>query len=207
MTSAKSKEVDLPLKRRTPLSWGVDALRDPLALLNDHAHLEKKAASNALDLLPRWPQKNPPRRWVKIMSGVARDEVSQLATVVKIVESRGGAMSRTHKNGYAQALHQLVRKGQGPSELVDRLLISALIEARSCERFAILAGAAQGDAELQKLYKSLWSSEHGHYRVFVEMGMLVGGNDEVTERFDDLLRREADIIARQPADASMHGWV
>ena len=131
--------VSLPLLCKTPDEWGEHALRYPLALLNDHAHLERKAATNALDLLPRWPQVNPPHRWVATMTSIARDEVEHLGIVSRMLEKRGGKMSRHHDTPYAQALRKLVRLGQADKELIDRLMISALIEARSCERFEILA--------------------------------------------------------------------
>ncbi len=203
MTTAATRE--LPLRQRTPDSWAERALADPLKLLNDHAHLEKKAATNALDLLPRWPQREPPRRWVRVMTSVARDEVSHLATVVKRLEARGGAMSRAHTSSYARKLHELVRLGKGPDELVDRVLISALIEARSCERFEILSRMCK-DEDLAKLYRSLWSSEHGHYHVFVEVAGMVKGEEQARERFADLLDREAEIIKLQPSGPSIHSW-
>ena len=69
-------ESDLPLKYRTPVAWAAGVLDQPMALLNDHAHLEKKAATNALELLNRWPEPNPPENWVTAMTAVARDEVT-----------------------------------------------------------------------------------------------------------------------------------
>src|SRR5215213_4622160 len=130
------KRFELPLKYETPLRWATEALRHPLELLNDHAHLEKKAAANALELLNRWPEPSPPENWVAAMTAVARDEVEHLATVSRLLARRGGTLTRQHANPYAADLHKLVRRGKGKEELVDRLMISALIEARSCERFA-----------------------------------------------------------------------
>src|SRR6187551_2630483 len=133
------KEADLPLKYRTPESWATGVLTKPLELLNDHAHLEKKAATNALELLNRWPEPKSPENWVAAMTAVARDEVEHLAVVSRLLARRGGRLTKSHSNPYASALHKLVRKGQGTEELVDRLMISSLIEARSCERFKLLA--------------------------------------------------------------------
>ena len=108
-----------------------------IALLRDHAYLEKKAATNALELMTRWPGEWTPG-WVETMTGVARDEASHLAQAVRILARRGGRMERGHRCAYAKALRLLVRKG-GTEETLDRLLVSALIEARSCERFGVLA--------------------------------------------------------------------
>src|SRR6059058_4621528 len=143
----RSSDDDLPLRYQTPAQWAHDVLTRPLELLNDHAHLEKKAATNALELLNRWPEPNPPENWVAAMTAVARDEVEHLATVSRLLARRGGRLTKSHGNPYASALHQLVRKGRGPEELVDRLMISSLIEARSCERFRLLGEACREDPE------------------------------------------------------------
>jgi tRNA 2-(methylsulfanyl)-N6-isopentenyladenosine37 hydroxylase len=132
---------DLPLRYATPPEWASAVLRRPLELLNDHAHLEKKAAANALELLNRWPEPTPPENWVAAMTAVARDEVEHLAVVTRLLARRGGRLTKQHSNPYAAELRSLVRMGTGRGELVDRLLVSALIEARSCERFRILADA------------------------------------------------------------------
>src|SRR2546421_11607482 len=160
--------VHLPLRYLTPSKWARDVLVEPLLLLNDHAHLEKKAATNALELLNRWPEPNPPENWVAAMTAIARDEVEHLSVVSRLLARRGGRLTRQHSNPYASELHKLVRKGHGPDELVNRLMISALIEARSCERFKLLADACE-DRELHALYKNLWASEHGHYRTFIQL--------------------------------------
>src|ERR1700759_3088584 len=100
------REVDLPLKYKTPAPWAKTVLEKPLELLNDHAHLEKKAATNALELLNRWPEPNPPENWVTAMTAVARDEVDHLATVTRILARRGGKLTKSHTNPYASALHK-----------------------------------------------------------------------------------------------------
>ena len=194
---------DLPLRTVTPAAWVAAAMRDPLALLNDHAHLEKKAASNALELLHRYPGSTPPEGWVETMTSVARDEIEHLAVVSRLLTRRGGRFTRSHQNGYASALRRLVRTGAGPDELVDRLLVSALIEARSCERFECLAAHCD-DAELARLYRGLCASEAGHYRVFLDMAHTVRDQDAVHTRWEQLLDAEADVIASQPPGSRMH---
>src|SRR6476659_2697879 len=112
-------DAKLPLRYETPAAWAEQVLTEPLALLNDHAHLEKKAAGNALELLNRWPEPNPPENWVAAMTAVARDEVEHLAVVTRLLARRGGRLTRQHGNPYAADLHKLVRRGTGPGELVD----------------------------------------------------------------------------------------
>ncbi len=198
----------LPLKLFTPEAWATGALVDVDSLLSDHAYLERKAAGNAMELLNRWPipiQTPVLHHWVRVLTVVARDEVEHLAQVTRILEKRGSRMDRNHANPYASELRKLVRAGDGNRELVDRLLISALIEVRSCERFEILARHAPAD--LAKFYNGLCASERGHYLTFVELAQSVLPADEVNARWDEMLSREAEIIRAQPTGSRMHsGW-
>ena len=198
------KDAELPLRYQTPPAWAREVLRRPLELLNDHAHLEKKAATNALELLNRFPEPNPPENWVTAMTAVARDEVEHLAVVTRLLARRGGKLSRQHRNEYASRLRGLVRMGTGPGELVDRLMISALIEARSCERFKLLAEACHDDRELAKLYRGLWASEHGHYRTFIQLAEQIQPEKLVAKRWEEMLDAEARIIESQPPGPRMH---
>lgn len=199
-------QADLPLRYQTPSAWATQVLREPLELLNDHAHLEKKAASNALELLNRWPEPRPPENWVTAMTAIARDEVDHLATVCRLLARRGGKLTKSHSNPYANALHGLVRKGLGTEELVDRLMISSLIEARSCERFFLLGQACE-DVELKKLYQNLWASEHGHYLSFIQLAEQILPSDVVAKRWEQMLDSEAGIIQKQPVGPRMHGGI
>lgn len=194
---------DLPLVWLTPPEWATRALEDPVALLNDHAHLERKAATNALALLNQWPEPDPPEDWVNTLTSIAKDEAEHLAIVTRLLARRGGELSRLHKNPYANALRKEIRLGQGKEELVDRLLVSALIELRSCERFSLLAEAAP-DVELSKLYKSLWASEHGHYKVFLRLAHHVLPRKRVAARWQEMLEAEARILQSQPAGSGIH---
>src|SRR3954468_7682983 len=99
-------EADLPLRYATPRGWAPSVLREPLALLNDHAHLEKKAAANALELLNRWPEPRPPENWVAAMTAVARDEVEHLSVVSRLLARRGGKLTKQHSNPYAADLRR-----------------------------------------------------------------------------------------------------
>ncbi len=188
----------LPLLSVTPPEWARAVLADPIGLLADHAWLEKKAATNALDLLARWPEEWVPG-WVEAMTSIARDEAAHLAQVTRILLRRGARLPRAHKNQYANDLRQLVRKGRS-LEILDLLLISALIEARSCERFGVLAAVAE-DAELAAFYKALYSSELGHFQIFLKLAEKIGS---IEPRWGELLQAEAGILARQPAGPRMH---
>jgi tRNA 2-(methylsulfanyl)-N6-isopentenyladenosine37 hydroxylase len=202
VTPAELAKLDaLPLHSRTPLEWGVAVLENPIALLIDHAFLEKKAATNAMELMTRWPN-DWMEGWVETMTSVARDEAAHLAQVTRILTRRGGRLDRFHKNSYANELRQLVRKGE-PVEILDRLLISALIEVRSCERFGVLA-AASGDVELSSFYRALFSSEFEHYRVFLKLAREFVDEAVVETRWQQMLAAEAEILAGQPAGPRIH---
>ena len=191
----------IPLASRTPLAWGPQALADPIALLIDHAFLEMKAAQNAMELMTRWPNDWTPG-WVETMTSVARDETAHLAQVSRLLIRRGGRLERGHKSTYAAALRKLVRSGKS-TETLDRLCVSALIEARSCERFAILA-ATTTDEELAKFYQALFSSEMGHYKVFLKLAHKMAPKPQVEARWQELLRAEAEIIANEPPGCRIH---
>ncbi len=192
---------ELPLRQWTDRAWVDQVLAAPDDLLDDHAHLERAAAANALQLMTRCPEHVPSERWIGRLTGLANDEVEHLGTVISLLVSRGGAPSRSHVNPYAKDLRKLVRTGQGKAELVDRLLVSALIECRSCERFALLADAGH---ELSGLYDSLVASELGHHRLFVNLAGVVDPGQDVEARWDELLEAEAEVLARQPGGPRMH---
>ena len=210
-------QADLPLRRPTPARWAAMVLAEPHLLLSDHAHLERKAATNALDLLHQWPDPIPPDDWVTTMTAVAGEEADHLQIVLRILHKRGGSFSRSHRNPYAKALRELIRVGGGSAEarrdaLMDRLMVSALIEVRSCERFACLAdhlAQTGSDPELAKLYKGLWASEHGHYLTFLSLARQLPHTpaDTIEERWQQMLDAETDILDQQPAYAGMHSGV
>jgi tRNA 2-(methylsulfanyl)-N6-isopentenyladenosine37 hydroxylase len=194
----------LPLASRTPIEWGQAVLKEPISLLIDHAFLEKKAATNALELLTRWPNEWL-EGWVEAITAIARDEVAHLAQVTRLLLGRGGRLDRFHKNPYANSLRQLVRKGK-PTELLDRLLVAALIEVRSCERFSVLA-AVSSDAELSRFYGTLFSSERAHYRSFLNLARKFTQPAELEARWEEMLASEACILAAQEPGPRVHSGI
>jgi tRNA-(ms[2]io[6]A)-hydroxylase len=195
------RAADLPLHSHTTIEWGRAVLANPIALLVDHAFLEKKAANNAMELMTHWPTDWFPG-WVEAMTGVARDEAAHLAQVIRLLIRRGGRLGRIHKNPYANALRILTRKGEA-AEIVDRLIVSALIELRSCERFGVLA-AASDDAELAAFYRALFASEMGHYKLFLKLALKIGPKAATEARWEQMLAAEARILADQPPGPRIH---
>ena len=186
-------------------------LRQPLELLNDHAHLEKKAATNALELLNRFPEPNPPENWVAAMTAVARDEVEHLAVVSRLLARRGGRLTRQHRNDYASQLARPRAHGHRPGRIggslddlcADRSPFLRTVPAAggSVRPFDKLG---QRDPELAKLYRGLWASEHGHYRTFIQLAEQIQPEPLVAKRWNEMLDAEAEIIAGQSPGPRMH---
>ena len=165
-----------------------------------------KAAQNAMDLMTRWPNTWLPG-WVEAMTSVARDEAAHLAQVTRVLIKRGGRLVRSHKAAYPRDLRARVRNG-GSDELLDRLCVSALIEARSCERFAVLAeAAAENEPDLAKFYHALFASEMGHYKIFLKLANKISPPDVVAQRWAEWLDAEAEILAAQKPGSLIHSGV
>jgi tRNA-(ms[2]io[6]A)-hydroxylase len=187
------------LKVPTDSQWVDEALRDLGALLVDHAHCELKAASNALSLAARHPTRFA---LVRALSDLAREEVDHFQQVLHLLEARGLPLGEPRTDTYAAALRyaasRLPRDAAIPA-LVDRLLVAAVIEARSCERFKLLMTALEAaDApEIFALYQDLFPSEARHYRTFYDLAVEEAGGDEarVRGRLDALAEAEARIVA------------
>ncbi len=211
----------LCLKVPTDDSWAAAAMRDVDATLVDHAHCELKAASNALSLVGRHPGD---AELAQVLSGVAREEIDHFQRVVALLAARGVAMGPPPVDAYAAALRRAagaLARGPALTPLVDRLLVAAIIEARSCERFQLLAETAAGtvagteerDAALHTLWRELLASEARHYRTFVDLAVRAAGGDRagVTQRLDQLAEAEGAIVialARGGDDSSratIHG--
>ena len=204
----------LCLKVPTDDSWAAAAMRDVDATLVDHAHCELKAASNALSLVGRHPGD---AELAQVLSEVAREEIDHFQRVVALLAARGVAMGPPPVDAYAAALRRAagaLARGPALTALVDRLLVAAIIEARSCERFQLLADTARdGDATLHALWRELLASEARHYRTFVDLAVRAAGGDRVTvtQRLDQLAEAEGAIVtalARGGDDSSratIHG--
>ena len=197
----------LCLEVPTDAAWVRAALRDVDAVLVDHAHCEMKAATNALSLAARHPS-DP--SLVHALTDLAREEIDHFQRVLAILAGRGVAMGPPPVDAYAadlrRAANELPRDGSPGAALVDRLLVGALIEARSCERFKLLAEATAGDptrAEEHTLWRELLASEARHYRTFVELAGRAAGAP-VGARLDRLAEAEGRIVARL-AQAAGHG--
>jgi tRNA-(ms[2]io[6]A)-hydroxylase len=197
----------LCLTQPTDPAWAATATADLRALLADHAHCEMKAASNALSLATRWPA-TP--RVARALVDLAEEELRHFRAVVDELERRDIPLGRPEVDVYAAELRKIAQAGCKKSpeaSFVDRLLVGALIEARSCERFRMLADAlaAQGDA-LASFYDELFASEARHYRTLLDLAIEVSGDEAaVRARLADLARAEGQLAATLGQRASIHG--
>ncbi|KAA8984350.1 tRNA-(ms[2]io[6]A)-hydroxylase [Halospina sp. K52047b] len=184
----------------TPQPWIDAALANQELLLIDHAHCEKKAASTALGLMYRYME-DPDL--LHRMSRLAREELRHFEQVLSILQKRGIQYRHLTPARYAQGLHQHARKEE-PGRLVDTLIIGGIIEARSCERFAVVAPLL--DSELAEFYDSLLKSEARHYQDYLRLAEKAAG-DEVTERVATLLAVEAELIQSPDDSFRFHSGV
>lgn len=182
----------------TPSDWLQHALANLDEVLVDHAHCEKKATATALSLLTSYPD-NPPL--AQAMAALAEEEAGHLRLVVEALHARGLKLGRDPGDEYAQKLMSQVRGGD--VRLLDRLLVAACIEARSCERLKLLADNVP-EPELADLYRLLWRAEAGHFALFTDLARKLYPLAVVDKRLEEILRIEADIIQALPVRAVVH---
>ena len=186
------------LSCETPAEW-IDKVGDNLdVLLIDHANCEKKAASTALSLLYRYVEKP---RLLQRLSRLAREELRHFEQVARVIEERGVAYRHVSASRYAGALNKIVRSHE-PQRLVDTLLVASVIEARSCERFALLADVV--DEHLAGLYRSLLDSEKRHFDAYRQLALEYGDEKDVQARLDVILEEENDFITTADQEFRFH---
>jgi tRNA-(ms[2]io[6]A)-hydroxylase len=187
------------LASKTDPRWVEVALAAIDRVLVDHAHCEKKAAGQALALVAAYPERS---RLVERLSALAIEELRHFRAVHARLLARGLSLGRDPGDPYAQRLQRLART-VGDARLVDRLLVSGLIEARSCERLELL-GARLEDPDLAAFYARLARAEAGHARAFARLAASVAGPDATRERLTELAAREAEILASLPLEPRIH---
>jgi tRNA-(ms[2]io[6]A)-hydroxylase len=187
------------LRSATDPRWAPVAVAGLDRTLADHAHCEKKAAASALKLVADHPDRPD---LVRALARLAQEELQHFLAVLAEMGRRGVALPTDEGDPYAQALVRLVRGG-GEAALMDRLLVSALIEARSCERLLLLAEALP-DPRLRDLYARFAQSEAGHERLFVDLARRHGGEAAADARLEALAEAEARIVRELPILPRIH---
>lgn len=182
----------LGLMSRTDPAWVAVALGDELALLRDHAHLERKAAGHVITLMGQVPHA------AERLLAVVYEELEHHERVCALIRARGAELGADPGNPYVRAVGRL--GGRTP---LDRLLRMGLIEARSYEKFSLLAEHAP-PGDLRDLFSSLKDSEAGHHALFIRLAHERWPHDEVRERWTTLARAESDLLKSLPPGPRVH---
>jgi len=200
----------LNLAAPTDSAWAPLAVEAIDEVLLDHAHCEKKAAGAALKLMFSYPGQGYLQ---SPLSRLAREELRHFETLLETLEKRRVPFARQRPSPYGGRLRAQVR-GREPGRLIDLLLVSALIEARSCERFKLLALALEerSESELAAFYRGLLASEARHHQAYVDLALRAAeaaaegrvGAPGVRARLDELAVREAAILREPCALVRLH---
>jgi tRNA 2-(methylsulfanyl)-N6-isopentenyladenosine37 hydroxylase len=189
----------LHLQSDTSARWLAQVDSDLDTILIDHAHCEKKAAGTALNLIFAYVENID---LCREMTLIVNEELEHFHMVLDLLGRRGIRFRRLTPSIYGRELNDLVRK-QEPQKAVDRLLVAGIIEARSCERFHVLAEHVQ-DRELAEFYGGLFESEARHHTTYTRLAKYFAPEEVVMARLDELAALEAAIIDRGEDKPRMH---
>ena len=192
----------LGLKLPSDPRWVNIAEKNLEEILSDHAFCEQKAASTAISLIVSFPEHT---ELVQEMISLVEEEMSHFKMVHDLILERGFNLGRDRKDAYVSELLQFFPKGGSrTTQLVHRLLLAALIEARSCERFRLLSEKLK-DKKLAEFYKKLMISEANHYSLFLGFARQYGEIVEVNQKWNNLLEFEKEIIKKLTNSQTIHG--
>ncbi len=181
----------LGLKLATDPVWVNIAEKSIEDILVDHAYCEQKAASNGISIIIKYPEKE---KLVNEITAIVAEEWGHFRKVLKELEKRGYKFGHKRKDEYVNELLKWIRKsGNHQDQMIDRLMVCAMIEARSCERFRLLSLHIE-DEDLKKFYHEFMVSEAGHYITFINLAKEYEKEEVVMKRWDDMLEYEAEII-------------
>ncbi|QFZ55594.1 tRNA-(ms[2]io[6]A)-hydroxylase [Oceanihabitans sp. IOP_32] len=192
----------LGLKLPTDPRWVNIVEKNIEDILTDHAFCEQKATSTAISLIVSFPEYTD---LVQEMVALVKEEISHFKMVHDIIIKRGWTLGRDRRDDYVvQLLKFFPKGGSRTTQLVNRLLYAALIEARSCERFRLLSEELQ-DKELAEFYRKLMVSEANHYTMFLGFARQYGNKEEVNRKWQQLLDYESKIMANLGKSETIHG--
>jgi tRNA-(ms[2]io[6]A)-hydroxylase len=192
----------LGLKMATDPRWVNIVEKNIAEILTDHAYCEQKASSNAISIIVKFPQHSD---LVTEMTAIALEEMEHFGMVHDEILKRGLTLGKERKDPYVNDLLAFAKQGGNEEErLVDRLLVAAMIEARSCERFRLLSEEIS-DKDLRVFYRDLMESEARHYTTFLKLAKKYGGVIDVDKRWAEFLAYETSIITKYGTKETMHG--
>jgi tRNA 2-(methylsulfanyl)-N6-isopentenyladenosine37 hydroxylase len=190
MKTAKDK-FTLGLELPTDPRWTDFAQHNIKDILIDHAYCEQKAASSCISLIIQYPERE---KLVDALTPVVAEEWSHFERVLAELKKRGFALGPQRRDEYVLALDKFMKRGDSRErQLVEKLLMNALIEARSCERFKVLWKNIP-DKDLSEFYHELMISEAGHYRNFLQLAKEYLPEDVVMRRWAEWLEYEAGVM-------------
>lgn len=198
-----SEKIILKLQLPTDPLWVKNVVESNIEeLLTDHAFCEQKAASNAITLIVQNPNLSD---LVQDMAMLVQEEMDHFKRVHDIILERGFVLGRERKDDYVNELRKfIIVGGSRADQLVDRLLFSAMIEARSCERFKVLSENIN-DKQLSEFYHELMVSEATHYSMFIRLAKKYAGNIDVDKRWKQYLDYEARVVQNYGKSETIHG--
>ncbi len=197
MESTEKTKSILGLHLPTDPRWARLVTLDLEEILTDHAYCEQKAATSCISLIQGFPEKE---RLVEELSPIVTEEWGHFRLVLQELKKRDLKLGVQRKDAYVQQLRNFMKKGGRREErLLDQLLIMALIEARSCERFKCLSEGLQ-DEYLRKFYRRFMESEAGHYAVFIDLAYLYLPEQQVKTRWQEWLKYEAEVMENLEPD-------
>jgi len=193
----------LGLKLPTDPRWVNIVEKNVAEILTDHAYCEQKAANSAISLIIGYPENS---ELVSAMIDLAQEEISHFKMVHELILARGYVFGRERKDDYVRKLQNFFPKGGSrETHLVHKLLVSGLIEARSCERFRLLSEELD-DAELRKFYRKLMISEANHYTLFLKLAYQYAPKEiDVETKWQQLLAFEAELMKELGNKETVHG--
>ena len=201
-TQDKKEIKMLHLKLPTDPRWVNIVEMNLEEILTDHAFCEQKAASSAISFIIGYPEHS---KLVAAMAELAQEEMSHFTMVHDIMIERGITLGRERKDAYVHQLRGFFPKGGSRTEnLIHRLLVAGLIEARSCERFRLLSEELE-DKKLRAFYRKLMISEANHYTMFLTFAREFGDRKKVDQKWEDLLEFEAKVMKELSVGETIHG--
>ncbi len=181
----------LGLKLPTDPRWVNLAEKDLVDILTDHAYCEQKAATYCISLIQRFPEKF---ELVRELAPIVTEEWGHFRMVLKELDKRNLKLGYQRKDEYVNKLRAFVKTGGSrDDQLLEHLLVCALIEARSCERFRLLS-LHIAEEDLKEFYHKFMVSEAGHYRLFIDLAKTYCGEEKVKIRWQEYLAHEAEIL-------------
>ncbi len=189
----------LELRAPTPPEWLEVVLGDFDAFLIDHAACERKASATGMSFVVRYPDRT---ELLEPLIAFAREELEHFHQVYRLIEARGLSLGGDQKDTYVRRLRGLART-DSEQHLLDRLLIAAVVEARGCERFGLVAEGLE-DEPLRAFYMDITRSEARHHGLFVQLAQKYFDDRVIRERIDVILEHEAEVMLALPHRAAVH---